>query len=161
MIVANCLLLEMNTVNDTCLMSDESDSKRQKGRFCEFLATWLSPWRLIRFTWKSSLFWDVTQLLFVVSYTDFSGRPICLTLNGQAFHEECPSFTASPSQIGQIGCSEISENNYQHKLRHFPVEWRPRLHCGGNLKSRRINWSSKLTTSDELNFIFFWPCIFV
>ena len=70
---------------------------------------------------RFSLFWDVTLRKLVV--TDVSGQP-----TGP------PSWTALPLKKGPIGCPKTSLTT-KPRFVNIPEEQRPRLHCGGNLKS--------------------------
>lgn len=126
-------------------------SKRQNGRFCEVLATWLSHWRLIRFTWKSSFFGEVTQLMLVVFFFYRLFRTAYLSyIKGSSIPWGMPFlYSLTVGDRTDTLLRKVSKKNYQHKLRNFPAERRPQLQCGENLKSRRINLSSKLPPSDN------------
>ena len=84
-------------------------------------------WDFTTPTYRSSLFWDVTQGRLVV--TNVSVQPIGPIFKDQAVQEGLLG-------LPDPACPETSVTKYQSALRNIPEERRSRLHRGGSLKLR-------------------------
>jgi hypothetical protein len=77
----------------------------------------------------SSLFWVFTLGMLVGFYRRF----------GTTFRASFQGYwTAWPLNMGLIGCSETSVNNYHHTLCNNSEERRPELHGGGSVQSSAV-----------------------